>query len=51
MRLGGGRIKVALDGEVTRLRGPLVFQVLDAPLHLLKPPRSHAHHQLAGGDT
>jgi diacylglycerol kinase family enzyme len=30
-------IKVAFDGEVTRLRAPLNFQVLSQPLYLLKP--------------
>ena len=30
-------IKVAFDGEVTRLRAPLRFQVLAKPLYLLKP--------------
>lgn len=30
-------VKVAFDGEVTRLRAPLCFQVLSKPLFLLKP--------------
>jgi diacylglycerol kinase family enzyme len=30
-------VKVAFDGEVTRLRAPLHFQVLSKPLFLLKP--------------
>ncbi len=30
-------VKVAFDGEVTRLRAPLVFRVLSKPLYLLKP--------------
>lgn len=30
-------VKVAFDGEVTRMRAPLNFQVLDKPLYLLKP--------------
>ncbi len=30
-------VKVAFDGEVTRLRAPLCFQVLAKPLYLLKP--------------
>jgi diacylglycerol kinase family enzyme len=30
-------VKVAFDGEVTRLRAPLRFQVLAKPLYLLKP--------------
>jgi diacylglycerol kinase family enzyme len=38
-RLPHGRrgVKVAFDGEVTRLRPPLDFRVLDQPLYLLKP--------------
>jgi diacylglycerol kinase family enzyme len=42
VRLGGlhaGRtVKVAFDGEVTRLRPPLDFRVLEQPLMLLQPP-------------
>jgi diacylglycerol kinase family enzyme len=42
LRLGGlhaGRmVKVAFDGEVTRLRPPLDFRVLEQPLLLLQPP-------------
>ena len=34
----GGMVKVAFDGEVTRLRPPLDFRVLDKPLQLLQPP-------------
>jgi len=34
------RIKVAMDGEVTRLRTPLVFQVAPQPLPLLVPAQS-----------
>jgi diacylglycerol kinase family enzyme len=30
-------VKVAFDGEVTRMRPPLDFRVLAKPLHLLKP--------------
>ena len=30
-------VKVAFDGEVTRMRSPLDFRVLDKPLYLLKP--------------
>ncbi len=33
-------VKVAFDGEVTRLRAPLCFQVLSKPLFLLKPAPS-----------
>ncbi|XVJ71380.1 MAG: diacylglycerol kinase [Rhizobacter sp.] len=37
-RLPGRRgVKVAFDGEVTRLRAPLDFRVLARPLYLLKP--------------
>jgi diacylglycerol kinase family enzyme len=32
------RVKVAFDGEITRMRAPLVFRVLDKPLYLLMPP-------------
>ena len=31
------RIKVATDGEVTRMARPLAFRVLEQPLLLLKP--------------
>ncbi len=34
---GGRGVKVAFDGEVTRLRAPLDFRVLNQPLFLLKP--------------
>jgi hypothetical protein len=30
-------VKVAFDGEVTRLRAPLDFRVLATPLYLMKP--------------
>ena len=30
-------VKVAFDGEVTRMRAPLDFRVLEKPLYLLKP--------------
>ena len=30
-------VKVAFDGEVTRMRAPLDFRVLDRPLYLMKP--------------
>ena len=30
-------IRVAYDGEVSRLRAPLVFQVSPQPLYLIKP--------------
>ncbi|MCW5628052.1 MAG: diacylglycerol kinase [Rhodoferax sp.] len=41
--LGRRRVKVALDGEVTRMSGPLEFRVLETPLQLLacdNPPDS-----------
>jgi diacylglycerol kinase family enzyme len=31
-------VKVAFDGEVTMMRAPLDFRVLDRPLYLLMPP-------------
>ena len=34
-QLGRRRVKVALDGEVTRMSGPLEFRVLETPLQLL----------------
>ena len=34
----GRSIKVAFDGEVTRVRPPLDFRILDKPLHLLQAP-------------
>jgi diacylglycerol kinase family enzyme len=39
-RLPQGRrgIKVAFDGEVSRMRAPLEFRVLAKPLYLLRPP-------------
>jgi diacylglycerol kinase family enzyme len=35
---GHRRVKVAFDGEVTRMRAPLEFRVLAEPLYLLRPP-------------
>lgn len=35
-------VKVAFDGEVSRLRAPLHFRVLDTPLYLLAPRRGEA---------
>lgn len=35
-------IKVAFDGEVARMQGPLNFRVLDQPLFLLKPEATPA---------
>jgi hypothetical protein len=34
---GGRRIKVAMDGEVTWLDAPIVFDVSPEPLWLLRP--------------
>lgn len=34
---GRRRLKIAYDGEVKWMRGPLLFQVLPEPLYLLKP--------------
>ncbi len=34
----GRRLKVAFDGELTRMRTPLTFAVSPTPLWLLKPP-------------
>lgn len=36
--LGRRGVKVAFDGEVTRMRAPLEFRVLAKPLCLLRPP-------------
>jgi diacylglycerol kinase family enzyme len=36
------RIKVAIDGEITRLKTPLVFQVASTPLRLLVPTHRSA---------
>ncbi len=35
--MGLRRMKVAFDGEVTRMKSPLVFRVLPEPLYLIKP--------------
>jgi hypothetical protein len=40
--LGRRRIKVATDGEVFRLRAPLLFRVAPQPLMLIKPPAEAA---------
>ena len=52
-RLGwtGRSIKVAFDGEVDRLRLPLVFRVADRPLVLLKMPGGPAATGLAQGGS
>lgn len=41
LALGRRGVKVAFDGEVTRMRAPLDFRVLAKPLYLLMPP-AHA---------
>ncbi len=38
-------VKVAFDGEVTRMRAPLEFRVLARPLYLLRPARGRAGKQ------
>ena len=47
----GRSIKVAFDGEVDRLRLPLVFRVADRPLLLLKAPGGPAATGLAQGGS
>ena len=37
---GRTRVSVAYDGEVSRMRPPIVFQVLDRPLYLLRPAQA-----------
>lgn len=37
--LGRPGVKVAFDGEVTRMRAPLDFRLLAEPLYLMIPPR------------
>ncbi len=45
-------VKVAFDGEVTRLRAPLHFQVLSKPLFLLKPaPPTDASSNTSSAET
>ena len=48
-------VKVAFDGEVTRLRAPLDFRVLSKPLYLLMPsplgPESRASDNPESGDA
>ena len=39
---GYRKVKIAFDGEVTTMRAPLTFKVLDTPLYLLKP-RADTH--------
>ena len=44
---GRRRVKVAFDGEVTRMRAPLHFRVLARPLYLLRRPRDDASVEVA----
>lgn len=46
----GRGVKVAFDGEVTRLRPPLDFRVLEEPLWLLQPPGPPGHASPDGVD-
>ena len=39
-RLGARRIRVATDGELQRLRLPLVFEVSPQPLMLVRPAQT-----------
>ncbi len=41
-------VKVAFDGEVTRMRAPLDFRVLSKPLYLLKPQGNAAAAAVVG---
>lgn len=41
-------VKVAFDGEVTRMRAPLDFRVLDKPLYLLMPPHDDTAFDIEG---
>ena len=38
-------VKVAFDGEVTRMHAPLHFRVLERPLYLLRRPRDASDHE------
>jgi diacylglycerol kinase family enzyme len=42
-------VKMAFDGEVTRLRPPLDFRVLDQPLQLLQPPDAPGENAASSG--
>ena len=52
-RLGwdGLRVKVAFDGEVSWMRGPLEFKVSDTPLYLIKPMTADGATGRAEGGT
>jgi hypothetical protein len=43
-------VKVAFDGEVTRMRAPLDFRVLAQPLYLLLAPPQNAAVAANGND-
>ena len=44
-------VKVAFDGEVTRMRAPLDFRVLQEPLYLMKAAQLAVHNTDEIGDT
>ena len=46
---GGGRVKVAFDGEVNWMRAPLEFRVSPKPLYLIKPMTKDGATGRAGG--
>lgn len=46
---GGGRVKVAFDGEVNWMRAPLEFRVSPKPLYLIKPMTEDGATGRAGG--
>ena len=46
---GRTRVSVAYDGEVSRMRPPIVFRVLDRPLYLLRPTGAADAAHAAGG--
>lgn len=48
---GRRSVKVAFDGEVTRMRAPLDFRVLPEPLYLMKAPPSMQDKTNDHGDT
>ena len=49
LALGGRKVKVAFDGEVSWMRAPLVFRVSPRPLYLLKPMAEEGAADLAQG--
>lgn len=48
LALGRRGVKVAFDGEVTRMRAPLEFRVLAKPLYMLRPPLADEADEAAG---